>query len=344
MSRFARMAMMESKVSIVIPVYNVEKYVFESVNSVLRQTHSNLQIIIVNDGSTDTSASICDELGYADNRITVIHQKNSGLSAARNTGIDIADGDYIFFLDSDDRIDLNTIEYLLSEIVDKHCDIAMVGFRDTYAHDEELYKMDVLNDQLYLSGYDALEDTLYKRNSSMHAWGKLYIKSLFDGVKYPEGRLYEDTGTTYKLLARANRVSISSTKMVQYLKRSDSITGSKFCPGSMDAVYFAQDIYEFSQTLNKPGLVKAAQYYLFNAAIYVLDLLVGLDKNEDFRDYFYECRDIIRRLGMPIFYDRSSNLRMRTYGLLAMLNFHSLILALRTKELLKSHITKKGTN
>lgn len=325
-------------VSVVIPVYNVETYVVDSVHSVTSQTYRNLEIILVDDGSTDRSSVLCRDLANSDDRITLVRRENGGLSAARNTGIDIACGDYIFFLDSDDRIDLNTIQYLLDEAVENACDIAMVGFRNTYNHTEELRESSVSNDQIYMSGYDAMLDALYKHNSSMHAWGKLYKRSLFEIIRYPEGRLYEDAGTTYRLLAAARKVSISSSRMVQYLKRPGSITGSNFNIKHMDAMYFAQDINNFVSKLNMPALTTAAEYYLFSSAIYLLDLMVSSEKSEvgKFNGCFKQCAAVVNSTGLSVSRDRHASFRMRLYGFLANINTRLPVTLLTIKNILKN--------
>lgn len=215
------------QISVIIPVYNVEKYIKRCVDSVLRQTHTDLEIILVNDGSTDNSGSICDEYASRDSRVKVIHKANGGLSSARNAGIDIATGDYIGFVDSDDFIDTDMYRILLDAMLENEADISVGGYYELSGN-----KLKLSNDMTKIKVYTAdgaIEELLYDRAIKSHAGDKLYKKSLFDGIRYPVGKTMEDICTTYKLFERAGKVIYIGNALYYYMTdRAESIT-NKVC-------------------------------------------------------------------------------------------------------------------
>ena len=196
-------------VSIIIPVYNVEKYIERMLATIVKQTYKSLEIILVDDGSTDSCGKICDEWAKKDNRIVVIHKKNGGLSSARNVGINIARGEYLFFCDSDDYISKNCVEYLYNTICNNQADIVVGNYIETSLDNQgfNIYKVD----EHVLSGKQAIKEIYGKNNVQMvTAWGKIYKASLFDNIRYPVGLLHEDEGTTYKLYYKCKKVIVSN--------------------------------------------------------------------------------------------------------------------------------------
>lgn len=180
--------MKEEQISVVIPVYNVEDYLRPCLDSVIGQTYENLQIILVDDGSTDHSGQICDVYQKKDSRIVVIHQENGGLSEARNRGIDIARGRYITFIDSDDVVDTTYCQEMLKCLKTHDADISLCNV---------VYFREQLPEQYEMAGdfvYDAKDAVAgYLRGIvSATAWGKLYKRELFNMVRYPKGKVYED--------------------------------------------------------------------------------------------------------------------------------------------------------
>ena len=190
-------------ISVIIPIYNVEQYLKRCVESLRHQTYSNLEIILVDDGSPDSCGKICDDYQKADNRIKVIHKKNGGLSDARNVGIGMAQGEYITCIDSDDFVSPFFIENLWVAIEKSKCEIATSWFIDYYEGDNipETKKMNI-KDITVLSKEEFYKKLLYQDGVEVSAWGKLYKASLFQGVKYPVGKLYEDIPTTYLLIEK----------------------------------------------------------------------------------------------------------------------------------------------
>lgn len=217
---------MEDLISIIVPVYKVENYLRKSVESILKQTYSNLEIILVNDGSPDGCPAICNEYKERDSRVKVIHKENGGLSSARNVGIDAASGKYIAFVDSDDSIHADFIR-ILHELCEKYeCDIAQCDFLMT---DEESI---LLNPQrnMKVEVYDTKETMKnFCKDSNITnywvAWNKLYRRELFEGIRYPLGRIHEDMFTSHRLLWKARKTAVTNLYLYYYLQRNDSLTG-----------------------------------------------------------------------------------------------------------------------
>ena len=223
------------KLSIIIPVYNTEQTLEKCVGSVLQSSLNNFEIILVNDGSTDNSANICESYksSYPE-QVLVIHQKNQGLSAARNAGLSIAKGQYITFIDSDDFLKESYIEELYKNLINNLADISIAGF--TYYYDDRnIYKntIDMNNDKIErLSNEEAINRMYAFQNrynvSFVTAWGKLYRKSLFDNIFYPEGKTYEDEFTTYKLYLETNNIVCINKELYIYRIREGSIMSKKY--------------------------------------------------------------------------------------------------------------------
>ncbi|MBQ2407539.1 MAG: glycosyltransferase [Lachnospiraceae bacterium] len=209
------------KVSVIIPVYNVEKYVKKCIQSVVNQTYSKLEIIIVDDGSTDKSSTICDDFAAEDKRIKVIHQSNQGLSAARNTGILSATGDYLFFVDSDDWIDKDTIKTLFLLITKSQSDIAACGVMKVW--EDGKTESFTQNIQFIMDGKMAVCEMITGNTLCSVIYNKLYKRILWEGISFPVNRFHEDEFTTYKLLYRAKKVIYSGDEMYFYRQRKGSI-------------------------------------------------------------------------------------------------------------------------
>lgn len=219
-------------VSIIIPIYNVKPYLQMCMDSVLRQSYSNLEIILVNDGSTDGSEEIAERYIERDKRVSLIHQVNMGLSAARNTGIRKSTGKYIYLLDSDDMLHPQAIESMVY-LMQKECgDIVIGNFK--YIEEEEnplqsipidLSRIEDLNTKRVLTGKDFLLETGNLLN--VVAWGKLYKRETFDLIEYPVGRLHEDRYVTYKILYPLTKVVVIEEQHYYYRKRNNSITSQK---------------------------------------------------------------------------------------------------------------------
>lgn len=211
-------------ISIIIPVYKVEKYLEKCIQSVINQTYENLQIILVDDGSPDNCGKICDEYAKKDHRIEVIHKSNGGLSDARNKGLEIAKGEYIGFVDSDDYIEADMYEVLYNLLKQYNADVSICNF-----YTVSQGKISIKNADNGINEYNRIEilkEILLDRNIQSYAWNKLYKKELFDEIKYPIGKKYEDIGTTFYLLEKCNKVVVTGKSEYYYINRQDSIVNN----------------------------------------------------------------------------------------------------------------------
>lgn len=197
---------MQSLISVIIPVYQVVNYLEKCIDSVLKQSYNNLEIILVDDGSTDGGERICDRYAEEDTRVKVIHQSNKGLSVARNTGIENATGDYLFFVDSDDILPIQAVQVLYDAIIKFQADIALgsyIQFSDKIPMDKSIsiLRQDNRNktEKLYIE-HEQMKAFFGDPDYPEMAWGKLYRREVFENIRYPVGKLYEDEYTTYKLL------------------------------------------------------------------------------------------------------------------------------------------------
>lgn len=209
-------------ISVIVPVYNVEPYLRRCVDSILRQTYRNLEVLLVDDGSTDSSGDICEEYARQDSRVTVLHQKNGGLSAARNTGIERAGGACLAFVDSDDFIDSRMLETLYQDLTEQGADAAVCGYR-LFGPQDEILPIDFSVPVQCMSGRDAIRSTLVSDEIGDFAWNKLYRKELFQSIRYPLGRMMEDQGTTYRIFLQCKKVAYHPVQMYYYYQRPDSI-------------------------------------------------------------------------------------------------------------------------
>jgi glycosyltransferase involved in cell wall biosynthesis len=211
-------------ISIIVPVYNVEKFLSKCIDSIINQSYRNLEIILINDGSTDNSASICREYKKKDARIKLIEKVNGGLSEARNFGIDISNGTYLSFVDSDDYIHPQMIESMMSRMIEKGADIIVCGH--TIVDINGAIQSKVRDDNkihLYNSAR-ALNLILEDKKINSFAWDKIYKKILFKNLRYPIGRTFEDTAFTYKLFQRAKVVIQLNNSYYYYVNRANSLT------------------------------------------------------------------------------------------------------------------------
>ena len=260
-------------VSVIIPVYNVLPFLKEALDSVVNQTYKDIEIIIVDDGSTDGSAAVCDEY-KKDPRIIVIHQKNQGLSIARNTGLDIAKGDYIAFLDSDDVLLPDMIQTMVEGIIKSNADIAVCGYNTIYSKGNISSRKTKKG-----NGLTILKEEMLSREEAMKritdvlrpcAWNKLYKKEIWDCLRFPANRVFEDTWVLPQMLENANRIYLIPKKLILYRKRMGGI----------------------SSTINEKNIEDKidARTYLEN---YIKNFSLEKSNKEEFHDFF---EDNVRKL------------------------------------------------
>ena len=224
------------KVSVVVPIYNVSQYVNDTLDSLINQTYKNIEIIAVDDGSTDDSGAICDKLSQTDDRIKVIHKPNGGLSDARNAGIDVVTGDYIMFLDGDDRLVIDAIEQLVSVCCEENdVDLIQFTYSEVDANGQPLYPYTYSQKRELLTDEKEKFDRLYALGGpAASACTKLYKRELFDNLRFCKGIIHEDEYIVTDILSRTNKVVYFDAALYLYYFRNGSIITSPFSPKKMD--------------------------------------------------------------------------------------------------------------
>lgn len=313
-------------VSIIIPVYNIEKYVQKCIESVIEQTYKNIEILVIDDGSIDNSSTICKDMAKKDSRIKVYNKINGGLSDARNYGIKKAKGEYLFFIDGDDYIANDCIEVLLKSLIKEKSDIATTQFIRFYEKDKPI------SVEGHYKTYDtseALEMLMYQNNCTTSAWGKIYKKELFNQIKYPKGKICEDLPTTYKLFAASKRITIGTHKKYFYLQRENSIIRSKFNSKRAEALSFAREETQFIKE-NFPSITAAAINREFIEAITIIIAIGKTNKYQSIRD---EAIKIAKKYRNTVLFDRKSTRKTKVYALMSYLGPNNLlrIISLKNK-------------
>ncbi|HFI2437872.1 TPA: glycosyltransferase family 2 protein [Streptococcus suis] len=222
-------------ISIIVPVYNVENYLDECIQTVLAQTYSNWELLLINDGSTDSSGTICDDYAKGDERIRVVHKNNGGLSDARNAGINNCTGEYITFLDSDDGIREDFLETCLTTAIQHEVDIVIGHFfiwdenQQTFYYFVEQSQKDTIE---LISAQEALNRQVVWKNFNtapfVVAWGKVFKATLFNTIRFPKGKVFEDEYTIHKALLKSDSVALINKEFYMYRRHGNSIMTSDF--------------------------------------------------------------------------------------------------------------------
>ena len=233
-------------VSIIIPVYGVEQYLDRCVRSVVNQSYTHLEIILVDDGSTDQCPAICDAWANRDSRIQVIHKPNGGLSSARNAGLDVATGEFIAFVDSDDYVEPDYIAAMVRAAEDKHADLAMCSVFHEDAQGNSVEQTAPVHRKEYAPITDTLTtcsgmDCMRQRGEengadNVVAWNKLYRHQLWEDLRYPVGKLHEDEFVTYRIFGRVNTAVLLPERLYHYIERTGSIMHTKYTLRSLDII------------------------------------------------------------------------------------------------------------
>lgn len=251
-------------ISVIVPVYKVEAYIYRCVDSILEQTYQDFELILVDDGSPDCCGAICDEYAQKDSRVHVIHQTNGGLSAARNAGIDWAfansDSQWLTFIDSDDWVHPEMLERLLANAVKFKVNVSICGYALTQGETNELKSAEFQNQTWEPETFFVNHNT-----NAVVAWGKLYQKECFAEVRYPVGKIHEDEFTTYKILFAEQSVAVTDMPMYFYYQNANGITKSDWTPRRLDVwEAFEAQIAYFDAYDNKKMVKNRLQNYLWN--------------------------------------------------------------------------------
>lgn len=273
---------MNPLISVIVPIYNVEKYLARCVDSIVNQTYKNLEIILVDDGSPDRCPQMCDDYAEKDSRIKVVHKKNGGLSDARNAGIAVATGEYISFIDSDDYVSDDFFECLLDVMNKENSDIAECSVVKFY----EDNRFDEFSDDLSVKTYDtqdAMSALIAENPFHQHVWNKLYKTELVKDIPYAVGKLNEDEFWTYRVFGRVNKVARLNKTMYYYFQRSSSIMGVGYNIRRLDALEGKANRQKYIEN-NFPDLSTQAKIDLYGSCMFayqsVLKFMSGADKKK----------------------------------------------------------------
>ena len=287
-------------ISVIMPVYNTSEYLDQAVESILRQTYEDWELIIIDDGSNDDSGLKCDSYTRKDSRIKVIHQLNSGISAVRNTGLEIAEGEYLQFLDSDDWLDENAFEILLSSSYETGADMvmfdAMFEFKDYSYHEQSALAAEI---------HDCSEVLIKLCEPSIppYVWNKFCRRELYDGVFFPEGELWEDAATTFFPVSRADKIAVLDKPLYHYRQRPGALTDTAQSEGKIPKWRFIQyrKRYEYLKDSFPEAAAAGRDSIIRNGIIYYSIL----PKDDELK------RDIYEYLSSPEFSNNIRSPRLR---------------------------------
>lgn len=271
-------------ISVIVPIYKVEEFLDECIQSIVDQTYQNLQIILVDDGSPDRCGEMCEDWARKDKRIEVIHKKNGGLSDARNVGLAEATGEFITFVDSDDWIEPQMYEIMVTTLIAEDADLVACGIVDSYPEKEVEHSM-----PYKVGTSEEFLKYIYKDTTfPVSAVNKLYRKHCWDNLRFPKGKLCEDAFTTYLLVDQAKKIVQIPDILYHYRIRESSIMTTRFRPARMDEEEAWRHNYQYMQERH-PEIAKIA-YDFYLQKVNILFHTIPLEQYSQFRkehDYLY---------------------------------------------------------
>lgn len=258
------------KISIIVPIYNVEKYLEKCIKSILNQTFKDFELILVDDGSPDKCGEICEKYKALDSRVRVVHKSNAGLSAARNTGLDLAKGDFVAFVDSDDYVHKQMYEILYSQIIKDKSDITICDFEYVYENKNiDLLQYDDLKKGFNIETFNKIEalEQIDKKDGVKFviACNKLYKIELFNVLRFEEGRIHEDELMAHKIIYKSKKITFINCKLYHYLQRENSITKEHFSLKKLDALHALKDRMNFYRNKKIKNLQITAEFNYINS-------------------------------------------------------------------------------
>ncbi len=286
---------MKELISVIVPIYNVEKYLRKCVDSLINQTYKNLEIILVDDGSPDNCPKICDEYAKQDSRIKVMHKENGGLSDARNAGMKVARGEYISFIDSDDWIKSEMIEDMYNRMIEDNSDLVSSGVLWVDEDGVEIRNATV-SENCVLNTEQAIKELINDGKLKQHVWNKLYKTDLIKNILFDKGKYHEDVFWSYKVIGESKRISIEKNSYYFYVQRSESIMGEKYSAKRLDALDAMELRCEYTKD-KFPKLYNNAISVYIGSCMYHLQLalIAGTDK------------EVIRNIENRIGYKKNGN-------------------------------------
>lgn len=308
---------MNELVSIIVPVYNVADYVGECLNSIKSQTYNNIEVIVVNDGSTDTSLNTCNKVAVNDNRFHVYTKKNGGLSDARNFGIKKASGTLITFIDSDDYVDPEYVQCLVETLETTNSDISCCGYRRV-DDDKNCLKISLTTTTITsLNKKEAMCELINERKIKTQAWAKIYKRYIFDNLEFPYGKYHEDMYIMHLAVGNAQYVGVSPKVLYNYRYNNSSITGSAFNIKRQDAVEAMQLRLAFVNEFY-PELKSDQLKQLVWTCCNVNYLIMKSKKMRSFQDTFKQNQEIVR-MNFNAFMKSKASLKSKLYALICII-------------------------
>lgn len=296
---------MEELVSVIIPVYNVAGYIKDCLNSIRKQSYANLEIILVDDGATDESGAICDEYALLDERIKVVHKQNGGLSDARNCGIDIAHGDYLMFVDSDDFVDERIVEILYHNIKEQEAEIAICDPVHVFQPEDAVFA--ISDDVKIYSREEAVCTMWYQKAFLPSAWAKLYKASLFQDIRFRVGILYEDIDVMHEIFWRTDRIAYTPSQLYAYQHREGSITTNKFSLRDCEILNICDRLKSFAKD-KSVAVQEAARAY---GVVGALRVELNAPEQEEFIPARNSAREILKADAYAVLRNRQIRIKSR---------------------------------
>ena len=299
------------KVSVIVPVYNVEAYLPQCLDSIASQSYTDFELILVDDGSTDQSGTICDGFAEKNAYAKVIHQPNRGVATARNAGISASTGEYAAFIDSDDIVTTDYLEYLLSLIQKYRAEISIADLSKFTTHISPKASKENSNEECVDAG-KALEKICYAKYP-IYLWGKLYKRSLFDSIRFPDGHVYEDIATLYKIIGNAHKVAYGHKQVYFWRQQSASITHQRVTEAHMYGLTAVENQLQYMKA-HYPQAVPAAKARCVMKAVDTAYRIVMGDEN---KELFQRSRAYIRPYISDVIKDPhvSKSVKVRGYSL-----------------------------
>ena len=282
---------MNPLISVIVPIYKVENYIKQCIESIINQTYSNLEIILVDDGSPDNCGIICDEYVQVDSRIKVIHKQNGGLSDARNAGLIVFKGEYVVFVDSDDFMPKDSIEYMYNLAIENDADVVIGG---SEKFDENTGKIiwSTYNGAENIQVFDKVEAMKDFFINGCASWARLYKRNVHKNVFFPVGEINEDEAIVLTILENCEKIVKSNKVVYNYRFRDNSITSVEFNTKKLVWYEHCKKNLEYVSN-NYPNLVNVAKSRYYNSVVYFLDALSQV-KNKTYIDYIKKFRKILK--------------------------------------------------
>ena len=270
-------------ISVIVPVYNVAQYLEKSIASIQKQTYQNLEIILVDDGSTDESGRLCDSIAEQDDRVLVLHKNNEGLSQARNDGMKQAHGDYLIFIDSDDYIHPDMIQSLYEQLIQEEADVSSCGVMNVYANDESPQSANQ-DDYFVCDSQTFLTEYLIGEKIPGTICNKLIKREIATALSFPKGLIYEDAYYHFDLIKLAKKYVVNTKPYYYYFHRGDSITTKPYAEKDLAYIDIYQKFYN-EVVKNYPDLKEVAFFRLAYAHFFILDKMLLVEDYREIKEY-----------------------------------------------------------